>query len=87
MLRRSPHFGVLSSEEALFKPTVHGERYEGHQPPVLQQSERSQERVAERLPVPTELTDLLPVNVVQKHCHDQYSEQTHTCRTKKNRHD
>lgn len=78
---RSPHLGVLPREEALFKAAVHGERDEGQQPPVLQQSERGQEGVAERLPVPTKLAGLIPVNVVQKHRHNEHGQHTHAYRT------
>ena len=74
----SPHLGVLPRQEALLEAAVHSERDEGDQPPVLQQSERGQEGVAERLPVPTELTGLLPVDVVQKHGHDDHGQHAHT---------
>lgn len=85
MFWRPPHLGVLPREEALFEAAVHGERDEGHQPPVLQQSERGQEGVAERLPVPTKLTGLLLVNVVQKHPHNEHGQHTHACHTTKGR--
>lgn len=77
----SPHLGVLSGQEALFKAAVHGEGDEGHQPPVLQLSERGQERLAERIPVPTKPAGLLPVNVVQEHSHDEHGQHTHTYHT------
>lgn len=73
--------GVLPREKALFEAAVHGERDQGQQPPVLQQSERGQERVAERLPVPTELAGLLPVNVVQEHRHDEHGQHAHAYHT------
>lgn len=76
---RSLHLGVLPREEALFEAAIHGERDEGQQPPVLQQSERSQEGLAERLPVLTELAGLLPVDVVQKYRHNEHGQQTHSC--------
>lgn len=78
---RARHLGVLSGEEALFEAAVHGEGDEGQQPPVLQQSERGQKGVTERLPVPTKLAGLLPVDVVQKHCHDEHGQQAHACHT------
>lgn len=74
------HLGVLPSQEALLKAAVHGERDERHQPPVLQQPERGQEGVAERLPATTELAGLIPVDVVQKHGHDEHGQHAHTCR-------
>lgn len=85
LMWRSRHLGVLPGEEALFEAAVHGERDEGQKPPVLQQPERSQEGLAERLPVPTELAGLLPVNIVQKHRHNEHGQHTHACHTTKGR--
>lgn len=75
----SSYFGVLPREEALFKATVHGERDERHEPPVLQKPERGQERAAERFSVLTELAGLLLVDVVQKHRHDDHGQHPHAC--------
>lgn len=72
------HLGVFPGEEALLEATVHGEGDEGHHPPVLQQPKRGQEGLEERLPVPTELAGLLPVDVVQKHGHDDHGKHTHS---------
>lgn len=72
----SPDLGVLPGEEALLEAAVHGEGDEGDQPPVLQQSERGQEGVEERLLAPAELAGLLPVDVVQEHRHNDHGEHT-----------
>lgn len=56
----------------MFEAAVHRERDEGQEPPVLQEPERGQKRVAERFSVLTELAGLTGVDVVQKHRHDYY---------------
>lgn len=81
----SSYLSVLPTEEALLEAAVHGERDEGHQPPVLQQSKRGHEGVAERLPVLTKVAGLVPIDVIQKHCHNDHGQHTHACHTANSR--
>lgn len=82
LIFRASYLCVFTSEEALLKSTVHGQRNEHQQSFVSQESECGQEGSAERLisfGLP-KFSGCISIDVIQEDSNKEHGQNPHTCR-------